>query len=65
MTTLVTFYPLALTPFSHSALNFTISILEDKLAVFLFLIIILIGMVVNPSNYPVSSIGTTYQRFST
>ena len=65
MTTLVTSYPLVLTPFSHSALNFTITILEDKLAVFLFHIIILIGMVVNPSNYPVSSIGTTYRRFVT
>ena len=63
MTTLLNFYPLALTPISHSALYFTITILEDKLAVFLFHIIILNNMVVNPSNCPVSSIGTTYRRF--
>ena len=62
ITTLVNFYPRALTPISHSALNFTITILEDKLAVFLFSIIILYGMVVNPSNYPVSSVGSTYYQ---
>ena len=59
MTTLVNFYPLASTPISHYALNFTITIQEDKQAVFLFHITILNGMVVNLSNYPVSTIGTT------
>ena len=65
MTTLVNFYLLALTPILHYAPNFTITIQEDKLAVSLFHITILNGMVVNPSNYPVSSTGTTYRRFST
>ena len=53
MTTLVNLYLLALTPISQSALNFTITIQEDKLAMFWFHIVILNGMVVNPSNYPI------------
>ena len=50
MTTLVNFYPLALTLISHSALNLKITILGDKLAVFLFHIMILNGMVDNSST---------------
>ena len=64
MTTLVNFYPLALTPISHYALNFTITMQEEKLAVFLFHITILNDMVANPSNYLIGRnfVGRNFRR---